>query len=177
MVEDYFKSLNAINKSLLDAKTRRFFFVKDPIEININNAPVQKVELDFHPENEKGGRKFRTGEKFYITKEDFDKIKLREDDEIFRLMDCLNFRKDNGKFIFDSLEYEKYKQKGSFIIHWLPEEKVEVEVLMPDNKIVKGYGEKTMKEIKEGDIVQLERFGFCRLEKKNKKFLFWFGHK
>ena len=34
------------------------------------------------------------------------------------------------------------------------------------------------KDIKEGDIVQFARFGFCRLDKKEKNNLkFWFTHK
>jgi hypothetical protein len=39
-----------------------------------------------------------------------------------------------------------------------------------------------MKKLKEGDIIQAERFGFMRLDKKEKdekgkdKLLFWFTH-
>ena len=55
-------------------------------------------------------------------------------------MDCLNFRKEGNKFIFDSIEHEKFKNKGSMIIHWIPEdEAIETEVMMPDTKIIKGY--------------------------------------
>jgi hypothetical protein len=35
-----------------------------------------------------------------------------------------------------------------------------------------------MSHLKEGDVVQLERFGFCRLDKIEKdKLVFWFTHK
>jgi len=175
--EEFFKTINAFNKDTIDKTSHRYFFIENPKEITIANSPEQKIELDLHPENKKGGRKFKTKDKFYITEDDF---KSFSENKIYRLMDCLNFIQEEGKFLFHSLEYEKFKESGAKIIHWLPKDKklVKVEVLMPDNKIVKGLGEKGLKELKEGDILQLERFGFCRLDKIEKnKLTFWFAHK
>ena len=48
---------------------------------------------------------------------------------------------------------------------------------MPDNSINKGIGEAGMSSIKEGDIIQMERFAFVKLDKKdNSKLEFWFTH-
>ena len=93
-------------------------------------------------------------------------------------MDCANFVKRNKMFAFDSKEYEKYKLFGDFIMHWLPvsDELVEIEVLMPDKTIRKGFGEPELKNISRGDVVQLERFGFCRLDDEFSKE-FWWLHK
>jgi glutamyl-tRNA synthetase len=66
------------------------------------------------------------------------------------------------------------------IIHWLPISKdlVDVEVLMPDKTTAKGLGESGMSKLKVGDIGQLERFGFCRLDEiKAKTLKFWFTHR
>jgi len=175
--EEFFKTINAFNKDVIDKKSYRYFFIQNPKEITIENSPQQNVELDLHPENKKGGRKFKTKDKFYITEDDFKDIR---ENKIYRLMDCLNFIQEENKFLFHSLEYEKYKDQGEKIIHWLPKDKdlIKVEVLMPDNKMVKGLGEKGLKELKVGDIVQLERFGFVRCDKKTKdKLSFWFAHK
>ena len=95
-------------------------------------------------------------------------------------MDCINFRKTDSQYRFETKDYEDYKGKGQKIMHWLPkeEENLHVEVLMPDNTRRVGLGEKDMSNIEEGDIVQLERFGFCRLDEKTEKGLkFWFCHK
>ena len=92
----------------------------------------------------------------------------------------INFVKKKNKFIFDSLEHEKYKNNGDFIMHWLPKQKdlVKVEILMPDKKQVKGLTEPMANKIKENDVVQFTRFGFCRLDKKEKnKLSLWFTHK
>jgi len=174
--EEFFKTINAFNKDVIDPTSYRYFFIDNPKEIKIENAPEQSVELDLHPQNKKGGRKFKTNEKFYITEEDFNSL---IEGKVYRLMDCLNFIKEEGKFLFHSLEYKKFKENGAKIIHWLPkEETIKVEVLMPDNKIIKGLGEKTLNTLKEGEVCQLERFGFCRLDKKQKdKLTFWFAHK
>lgn len=179
LIEDYFKTLNAINKSILDSKTNRYFFINNPVEIKIENAPVQSVNLDLHPDKKDAERKFVTDQKFYITKKDYKHILLQKDNEIFRLMDCLNFTKQDEKLIFDSTKYEKFKDKGKIIIHWLPAKKyLKCNVVMPDGKIISGYGETNMQNIKQNEIVQLERFGFCKLTEKTKNNMtFWFTHK
>ena len=170
--------LIAHNRRLLDAKCNRYFFVNNLEEIEIENAPEQDVELKLHPDfKERGFRKLKTKDKFYINKEDFKEFK---EDKLYRLMDCLNFRKKKNKFVFDSLEHEKYKEHGEKIIHWLPKQKdlINAEVLMPDKKIIKGLAEPGIRDLKIDEVTQFARFGFCRLDKKEKnKLVFWFTHK
>jgi len=51
---------------------------------------------------------------------------------------------------------------------------------MPDGSIIAGLGESEILNLKEGEEVQFERFGFCNLyhlDKKSKKAEFWFTHK
>ena len=166
------------NKRLLDPKCNRYFFIESPKEIKIEKAPEQGIELRLHPEfKEKGVRKFKVQDKFYIEDEDYKELK---NNKLYRLMDCLNFKKKKNKLIFDSKEYKNYKKKGDKIIHWLPKQKdlVKVEVLMPDKKIKKGLAEPLVKKLNVNDEIQFERFGFCRLDNKEKdKLKFWFSHK
>ena len=169
--------LMAHNRRLLDSKCNRYFFVEKPKEMNIDGAPEQNVELKMHPEfKERGTRKFKAKDKFYVAERDFKEFK---DGKLYRLMDCLNFKKAKSKFLFDSLKYEKYKERGYGIIHWLPVQKdlVKVEVLMPDKEVKKGLAEPLVKNLKVNDAVQFARFGFCRLDKKEKgKLVFWYTH-
>jgi|TARA_B100002003_G_C14135873_1_gene546297 glutamyl-tRNA synthetase len=166
------------NRKLLDAKCNRYFFVGDLKEIKIEKAPVQILELKLHPDfKERGFRNFKTKDNFYINKDDFKEFK---DNQLYRLMDCLNFKKKKGKLIFDSIEHTKYKKHGKKIIHWIPKEKdlVKTKILMPDKKIIKGLAEPAVKDLKINEVVQFQRFGFCRLDKKEKnKLMFWFTHK
>ncbi len=165
------------NRRLLDAKCNRYFFVENPKEIKIENAPEQVAELKLHPEFEdRGSRKFKTKDRFYVAEKDLKEFK---EGKLVRLMDCLNFKKVKNKFVFDSKDYEKYKKSGDKIIHWLPMQKdlVKVEVLMPDKKLAKGVAEPIVGKLKENEILQFVRFGFCKFDSKEKdKLKFWYTH-
>ena len=168
--------LIAHNKRLLDPECNRYFFIEDPKPITITNSPKQEIEIKLHPDFDRGKRKFTTKTDFYITKEDY---KAFKHNKLYRLMDCVNFKKIKNKFVFDSTEHEKYKKKGDKIIHWLPHDKnlVKIEILMPDKSIKKGLAEPSLKDLKVGESVQLVRTGFVKLDKKEKsKLVFWFTH-
>jgi len=165
------------NKRILDAKADRYFFIHDAKEIKVENAPERTVKLKSHPESEERVREFKVKDIFYVENDDFKKFK---NGKLYRLMDCLNFKKKGSKLIFHSLEHEKFKKHGDLILHWLPKQKdlVNVEVLMPDKELMKGISEPLVKNLKENSVIQFTRFGFCRLDKKEKsKLIFWFTHK
>ncbi|PIN86024.1 glutamate--tRNA ligase [Candidatus Woesearchaeota archaeon CG10_big_fil_rev_8_21_14_0_10_44_13] len=177
--EDFFKAISAFNKEVIDPKAYRYFFVEDPVEITIEGAHEQDVELDLHPENKKGGRKFSAGKRFFVAKKDFDDFR---EGRLYRLMDCLNFRKEGKKLVFHSKDYERYRSEGAKIIHWLPAEDrkmlVKAEVLMDDGTTREGLAEEALSKVEEGKVVQFERFGFCRMDKDlNTKMVFWWGHR
>lgn len=175
--EEFFKVIDAHNRDVIDPVSHRYFFVQDPVEVHIDRAPKQKVELNLHPDNRKGGRMFVTSTDFYLAAKDAEQIK---EDELIRLMECLNFRRKKKTYTFDSQEYEHYKKEGGKIVHWLPKDadNAAVEVVMPDNTIVAGLAEEGVKRLNEGDIVQFERFGFVRLDNiASSKLTFWFAHK
>jgi glutamyl-tRNA synthetase len=51
-------------------------------------------------------------------------------------------------------------------------------MVMPDASLVTGFAESTLKGVKEGEVVQLERIGFARLDKKEDgKLRFYYAHK
>lgn len=164
-MKEFFKTLDAYNKEFLESTASRFFFIKEPVKISVENAPDRELNLDLHPDNNKNGRLFSTEKEFYVQKDD---LALLEDNKMHRLMDCLNFKKQHDKFSFVSLEYEQFKEHGNKIIHWLPAHKkqqlINVEIIMQDNSVRKGLGEHNLNKINEGDIIQFERFGFVRLE-------------
>ena len=169
------------NKRLLDEQADRYFLIVNKKEIYIKDAPSQNIELNLNPNSKEGGRRFNVKDYFYIESADYDKF---ADSELLRLMDCLNFRKKGEGFEFDSVEFENFKGKGKTIIHWLPKSDnlAQVEILMPDKMLIVGVAEETLKQIKIGDVIQFERFGFCRLDSTEKspkgdKYKFWFTHK
>ena len=174
--EEFFKTIDAYNKDVIDPTAYRYFFVQDPVEVRVAGVHKKEVTLDLHPDAQKGGREFSVGDSFYLAKEDVDSF---GEDDLYRLMDCLNFRKKEKQLIFDSDSYEEYRAAGKQIIHWLPTSgNISVEVMMPDGSVAKGLGESGLRKLKVGTVVQLVRYGFCRLDAKNRnKLIFWYCHK
>ncbi len=170
------------NRKIIDKTSNRYFLVDEPVKITIRGAPKQSVELKLHPQiPERGMRSLATHEEFLITSTDYNAL---EEGKLYRLMDCLNFvlekrgREPIGAF--HSLDYETYKREGVRIMHYLPESKkmVDVEVLMPDKSVVKGVAEPMVKNLTADDVIQFERFGFCRVDAKEGDIVkFWFTHK
>ncbi|HII17204.1 TPA: glutamate--tRNA ligase [Candidatus Woesearchaeota archaeon] len=179
--KEFFKVVNHFNKEEIEESADRYFFIENPVEVHIEGAPKQELELDLHPDLRKGGRKFATSGRFLLSSADIAFISVKvQDGGLVRLMDCLNLRKKGNAFTFDSVPYEKYKEEGKAIIHWLPKSEglVTVEVMMPDTSIVTGKGEAGLKNVAVGAVIQLERFGFVRLDaKEGDKLTFWFAHK
>jgi len=167
-----YSTLFGVNRKILDEKADRYFFVPNPVKLTIKNAPGKTAELKVHPDHpEKGVRKIKTAGTFYISAEDEKKLKSGA---VFRLKDLFNVKYfGKGKAEFDSLEVKPGTQK----IQWVTEEDVDVEVTIPGEigknglKKVKGLGEKSVQKIKPGQVVQFERFGFCKMDAPGKFIL------
>ncbi len=177
-IEEFFKNIDSHNRKLLEPIANRYFFVNDPVEVRIVGAQKQTTELALHPDHaDRGTRTFETHEHFYLAKDD---VAAVEEGKLYRLMECGNFEKKDDAFMFHSRGVEEYREKGARIMHWLPVSKdlATIEVVMPDKTSRQGLGEPSLKQLKEGTIVQFERFGFVRLDKKQpNKLVFWFIHK
>nr|MBA4405610.1 glutamate--tRNA ligase [Nanoarchaeum sp.] len=160
-------ALAAFNKDIIDKTTKRYFLIIKPKKIKIKNAPILDVQVPSHPDNKKlGVREFKTTNEFYIQ----DKL---EKGKAYRFMHLFNFIDKK----YDSAEYKK--ELEAKLIHWLPVSSnlVNVDVLMNNGKLVSGLAEHGVNSLKVNDIVQFERFGFCRLDKKEKdKLLFVYCH-
>ncbi len=164
--------LLAFNRKLLDQEAPHYFFVPEPVELAVEGLE-QEAELKLHPRKELGTRKLFAKEKVYVPKGDAEQI---EEGEIFRLKDLCNIKLiKKGDSLVGELADENEQAKRK--VQWSAE-KIECTVLMPKDLLkdgefdpaslveIKGYCEKSVEELKEGDLVQFERFGFCRLDKK-----------
>jgi glutamyl-tRNA synthetase len=169
------------NKRIVDKTAKRFFMMHDYDKIIIEGAPHQQIKLRYHPDiDDLGHRELETEKEFLILKSDLKEFK---EGEVYRFMDCLNFRKNNNIYQFDSIEYENFKNKGKKVMHWLPAYgNVDVEIMMTDASIINGVAEHNIKQLKTGEVIQFERFGFCRLDEIHREhgrevYKFWFTHK
>ncbi|MAH46618.1 glutamate--tRNA ligase [Candidatus Pacearchaeota archaeon] len=172
--------LYALNKKFLEDKvTKRYFFVPEPVKIHIAGTPELSARLPLHPSQNLGFRDYKTGQDFFVPKQDFSLMKNGD----YRLMHLLNFRAEEIGTVrprdFSFISEEPEDGLDVKFIQWLPADagNVKVSVRMADNSVVEGLGEAELKKLKVGDVVQFERFGFVKLYKKGKVRLeFWFGH-
>lgn len=165
--------LYSINRKLLN-KAPKYFFIKNPQKIEISGCP----SLDAEPptSNSEEYQITQTVQEFLIPFQEFKSMQSQN----YRLINLFNFRSEGSPKNFSFISPEPDPKLKTKSIHWLPinEENIKVEVRMPDNQIIKGVGEPSLKKLKKGSIIQLERFGFVRLHKKHKdnKLEFWFAH-
>jgi len=182
-----FSLVESENRKIIDPVAKRLFFVKDPVKLKVDNAPKLEKKISLHPSNKEiGTRKINTDQVFFIQNSDVEKLKLGD---IFRLKDVYNIKiLDINKQVQGSYEGEKLIQ-DSPKIQWTTDDYIEMEVHVPGplfknnefNKesieIIKGYAEPYVKELKDGEIIQFERFGFVRIEKNNGKIIAYMAHK
>ncbi len=169
------------NKRILNDTSKRFFFIKNPIKIEIQGDLKKDFDLEMHPSLSLGKRHFKSTGSYFLEKEDIDSFK---DKILVRLMDNINFTYDikekSGKFHSeDYLNFKNFTEEKK-IIHFLPaddKQLTKITIFMPDHKLLEGNAEKTIETLKVGEIIQFERFGFCRLDSiKDNVYNFWFTH-
>lgn len=143
-------NLYNFNRKLIDGKAKRYFFVADPVEVQLKQGK-RVVKLKVHPEK-KLTRSIPVSEKVFIAGDDFKNLQGKHA-RLKGLCDVVL-----GKVC--KLEADEEGQ----VIHWVSSPNCEVEVLMPDGSIVTGLAEPAVDKIKKGEILQFERFGFVRCD-------------
>ncbi len=169
-----FDQVEACNRTQLDPVAKRYFFVPDPVQVTVADAPGTTAVLPHHPARDLGERRIETGDTFYIPGDD---ARGLTEGEIFRLKDCYNVdvvaAGDGiaGRYAGEELLPDTAK------LQWVTDEHVEMEVwepgalvaddgsFNPDSlAVVAGYGEPAVQELDEGAMVQFERYGFVRID-------------
>lgn len=164
--------LYAINRRMLDPIARRYFIVPDPILVEVENAPELCVDLPYHPSEPLGKRSVRTSNKFYIPRSDVQRLK---EGDALRLKYLYNISiKEVAENFVRATFMCKDVLEGVPIVQWVTEDHVNVRIFVPDVlyqddgqlnpnslKMIYAFGESACTEIKCGERVQFERFGFC----------------
>jgi len=157
------------NKDIIDGLSNRYFYVEEPINIEIENVPISECVAEplLLPSNpEKGKRKIKV-----VTKDNRLKVLIAHSDanklrkgQILRLKDLINIKImsiDLNKNLINS-NFHSFELNREFsIIQWVSkEENVKVSIIKPDGTISKGNGEVNLVNIPLNKTIQFERFGF-----------------
>src|SRR3989454_11164167 len=65
-----FEALEAFNRKIIDPISPRLFFVRDPVQLQVQNGSSKDVTLSNHPSINLGHRKIRVSNSFYISGDD-----------------------------------------------------------------------------------------------------------
>ncbi len=158
------KKLYNYNKKLIDAKTKRRFFVPDQVKINLPFELPAEVRIANHPKEDLGERVISVTKEIFVARKDFEGLKGKT----VRLKDLRNVVlggecKDAGNEIVQSMPK----------IQWVPSNAVKARVLKADGAVIEGLAEPSTGDLKVGDLVQFERFGYCRLDSPGE---YWYAH-
>ena len=174
-----FKTLESMNRKILEPIAIRLFFVKDPIRIIVENAQDTKVTLRNHPNIDLGTRQVEVSNVVYISQDDA--ILLTEDEEI-RLMELYNIKiKDidldkkvitasylNNEIVRDMKKFQWVSDKNKTNYTVLVPKELYIDDKFNPNSLerIEGYAETSILQLKSNTQLQLTRFGFCNTQEK-----------
>ncbi|MHA1459170.1 MAG: glutamate--tRNA ligase [Promethearchaeota archaeon] len=174
------------NKDIIDELSNRYFFVEEPVIVEINDVPFADfiAEPMLQPSYpQKGRRKIRVdaiNNKLLIQISRADMVKLNVD-QIIRLKDLINIRitsiKVNDGKIHASFHSSDLNRDYK-IIHWVPKkENVKVSIIKPDGTVSMGNGEISLQNIPLNKPIQFERYGFVNpIKWENQTLICYFTH-
>jgi glutamyl-tRNA synthetase len=162
----------AENRKLIDADARRYFAVFDPVKISVTGAPakMKNVEAPAHPDNTKLGERAMPvkHDSIYVEHHDVEKFRGMK----VGLMNLYSVElNESAKFAGEKIKMADPKMQ------WVSEPNARVTVVMPDGGSVHAIAEPDIVKAKADDMVQLVRFGFCRVDKAGKDTVLYFAHK
>lgn len=171
------ENLFAKNRAIVDPLANRYFFVPEPVEARIPDAPEEWAHALLHPaEPERGTRDIRFCGRVLLPRRD-----LGENVEMVRLKDLFNVRlehKEEGcEFFYGGESLADARAAKAPIIQWLPPEaSVSCRLVTPEG-IREGVCEPAVSE-EAGRVVQFERIGFARIDSASPEgIIAYFTHK
>jgi len=169
------------NRRIIDNTAKRLYYVPGPVDVELNSDEKFTVKMKLNPSADAGIREYDIAGKIYISGEDASGLK---DNDVINLKDLFSLEIKKGE---DSLVGTIVEKKGDKRLQWVSEGNfIKGSILVPgdlvdeEGNFIKGslrtnegYIESYASNLKERDIVLLERFGFCILDnRKSMQFIF-----
>ncbi len=164
-------SIYAENRKLVDQEANRYFFVWNPVSLQIEGDVPAFGRAPLHPTIDRGWRDIPAGNNLFICRSDLEALKVGDN---IRLKDLCNVEMTSlepagARFL------GKDVGKRTKIIHWAPADGPAVKVMKPDG-IDEGIGEAGIAgEL--GKVVQFERYGFVRINFLGNPIVAYFAHR
>ncbi|MCX6770948.1 MAG: glutamate--tRNA ligase [Candidatus Micrarchaeota archaeon] len=175
--EPSWDALLAENRKLLDERCMRRYFVRSPAKLAVEGAPAKEADVPNHPKNAAmGKRKIAAAGEFYIAGADADALAVGETFRLKELYNLVVAEKQPGQV---RAKYDADEGLAAKKIQWVPvESAVSCKVRVAGDLLDEagnfradslsedsGFCEASCRELAVGDIVQLERYGYARMDK------------
>ncbi|HZD42459.1 MAG TPA: glutamate--tRNA ligase family protein, partial [Methanomicrobiales archaeon] len=156
------ENLFAHNRSIVDPIANRYFFIPDPVEVEVAQAPTEVARALLHPgDPSRGFRALTFNGRIVVPAEEL------QGRSAFRLKDLFNVTvTENGgnySLAYAGNSLEEARKKKMPVIQWLPvEEKIPCTLHRPEGN-AEGFCEPAVAD-QVGRMVQFERVGFARID-------------
>ena len=156
------ENLYSRNKELVDPKANRYFFVPDPVEVDVEGAPRHEARAALHPNDpSRGVRTLVTAGRVLVPKADI------EGKSMVRLKDLYNvgimWEGDAPRVSYAGDLLEDARRVKAPIIQWLPADAKLPCILHRQDGDLEGFCEPLVAgEV--DNVVQFERIGFARID-------------
>ncbi|NPV61809.1 MAG: glutamate--tRNA ligase [Methanotrichaceae archaeon] len=164
-------SIYAENRKIVDPIANRYFFVWDPVALEIEGEAPAVAYAPLHPAIDRGERAIPAGNSVFICRSDLeglkpgDRVRLKD----FCNLEILETEPARARFL------GKEVGKKMKIIHWAPKNGLPVKVLGPEG-VDEGLGEEGIAgELNR--VVQFERYGFVRINRLGEPIVAYFAHR
>lgn len=164
------ETIESVNRQVIDPIANRYMVVIDPVKLSLKKHPtVKTVTLPLHPTGQRGEKTVHLSDHVFISQDDFDALQTAE----FRLKGLFNVKVRGKTASCSGDEIRKDMHK----IQWVSEPHIAVTIVTPQGE-QSGLGEPAMKQLRAGDLIQMERIGFGRVDAvKRDGVTVYFAHK
>ncbi|MEM3020414.1 MAG: glutamate--tRNA ligase family protein, partial [Candidatus Micrarchaeaceae archaeon] len=166
------------NKKDIDSTAKRLFYVDNPVELSISNFAAlgkSSISIPLHPTNKAlGQREVALSDKLFIRKDDYAELLdkgglILKGFATLKPVDQEGAAEDAARAVIESSIDKRYAA-----VQWISGNPAKVRVLMPlpplredgefdtdSLRVEEGYAEAYVNNLKDGEVIQFERFGFC----------------
>lgn len=175
-IEFSMEHVYSANRALVDDDANRYFFVRDPVRVKVEDAPETVARPPLHPDDDRGEREIRVEDAVYLESDD-----VPDEGERLRLKSLYNVEvvSTDGtpvvRYIGDDLSL--VRDEGVDVVHWLSaleDETVDATLRTPEGDET-GVVEAAARH-ERGNVVQFERVGFARVEE-DEPLVAFFAHR
>ena len=174
-IEFSMEHVYSANRALVDDAANRYFLVRDPVRVEVEDAPETVAHPPLHPDDDRGERGIRVEDAVYLEPDD-----LPEVGEPLRLKSLYNVEvvsTDPPVVRHLGNDLSLVREGDASVVHWasaLEDETVEATLRTPKGDET-GVVEAAARE-EAGEVVQFERVGFARIEE-DEPFVALFAHR